>query len=941
MKTKYLYDVFFKRIVQVFLISLLIISPSIIWGQYVTFSDESQSAGVAEPDSGTGHGVTFADFNGDGLLDIYMVNWGNQPNFLFINNGDGTFTNRAEAYGVTVPLGSDRGVSAADFDNDGDMDFYVSSGGHNYFFRNDNNQRFTNITYSANVSDGGEGMNVCFGDYDNDGDLDLLITNQDYGENQLFHNNGDGTFSKVTEQAGLGNHKYSNGAAFFDYDNDGYPDIFIARGTRDKNYSGLLYHNNGNGTFTELAASAGAGVPGNELGVAIGDYNNDGYLDIYVTEVWQPNRLYRNNGDGTFTDVAAQAGVADAGRNVGCTFGDFNNDGYLDIYETTYGGYNRLYRNNGDGSFSKVGGFAGVNHWGNGFGLTLGDYNRDGQVDIFLSNAGQRAVLFKNNGSGHGWLALKLTGQQSNRSAIGARIKAVAGGKTQIREICGGSSYVSENSLEVYFGFGNADSIDSLVIHWPSGIVQKFMHLQLNQYLSITETQTPSEPQLSVDPERLNLGYSGVQASFQIHNSGGGQLNWQIEGNWNAPWISGISPLSGTNDGQVTVQIDRTDLTAGIYRKTLHITSNGGEDSLKIIVKVSSPENFNLRMVAGGQDYIDRAGELWRADQPYTPGDWGYVGGKVNVEKDSIKNTTDPYLYQTERYGLNAYKFDVPDGRYTVILHFAEIYWHQSGKRIFNVSVEDSLVLDHYDIFAEVGADYATIHAYTAKVSDGLLTIDFKTIQDNSEITAIEIIGLSTPNFPVELTSLNAALMGANQIRLEWSTKTETNNLGFEIERKYENKDFKKIGFVNGNGTSNNPQYYEFRDRVDEMGDYTYRLKQIDLNGLFKYSSEARVTVAAPPNIIVLQNYPNPFNNSTLIQYSVPEKFSGQTVKLTIYDITGDIVKETTRNKTKAGEYDFRWDGTDENDHPVASGLFFYRLKVGPIEKFSRMILLK
>ncbi|GBE27567.1 flagellar basal body rod modification protein [bacterium BMS3Bbin03] len=479
------------------------------------------------------------------------------------------------------------------------------------------------------------------------------------------------------------------------------------------------------------------------------------------------------------------------------------------------------------------------------------------------------------------------------------------------------------------------------MIHWPSGIVQKFTHVQLNQYLSITETQTPSEPQLSVDPERLNLGYSGVQASFQIHNSGGGQLNWQIDGNWNAPWISGISPLSGTNDGQVTVQIDRTDLTAGIYRKTLHITSNGGEDSLKIIVKVSSPENFNLRMVAGGQDYIDRAGELWRADQPYTPGDWGYVGGKVNVEKDSIKNTTDPYLYQTERYGLNAYKFDVPDGRYTVILHFAEIYWHQSGKRIFNVSVEDSLVLDHYDIFAEVGADYATIHAYTAKVSDGLLTIDFKTIQDNSEITAIEIIGLSTPNFPVELTSLNAALMGANQIRLEWSTKTETNNLGFEIERKYENKDFKKIGFVNGNGTSNNPQYYEFRDRVDEMGDYTYRLKQIDLNGLFKYSSEARVTVAAPPNIIVLQNYPNPFNNSTLIQYSVPEKFSGQTVKLTIYDITGDIVKETTRNKTKAGEYDFRWDGTDENDHPVASGLFFYRLKVGPIEKFSRMILLK
>ncbi|HDY75685.1 MAG TPA: VCBS repeat-containing protein, partial [Candidatus Marinimicrobia bacterium] len=262
MRTKALFRIFTHRFSLSLGILVLFAFPPVLFGQYVTFSDVSQSAGVAEPDSGTGHGVTFADFNGDGLLDIYMVNWWNQPNFLFINNGDGTFTNRAGAYGVTVPLGSDRGVSAADFDNDGDMDFYVSSGGQNYFFRNDNNQGFTNITYAAGVIDWGEGMNVCFGDYDNDGNLDLLITNQGYGENQLFHNNGDGTFSKVTEQAGLGDYRRSNGTAFFDYDNDGYPDIFIARGTRDENYSGLLYHNNGNGTFTEVAGSAGVGVSG-------------------------------------------------------------------------------------------------------------------------------------------------------------------------------------------------------------------------------------------------------------------------------------------------------------------------------------------------------------------------------------------------------------------------------------------------------------------------------------------------------------------------------------------------------------------------------------------------------------------------------------------------------------------------------------------------------
>jgi len=933
-------SILLRRGVFLFGIWLIININFVSWAQFVTFTDVSQFAGVAKPDSGTGHGVAFADFDGDGFLDIYLVNWWNQPNFLFINNGNGTFTDKADQYGVTVPKGADRGVCAADYDNDGDMDLYINAGGQNHLFRNDGDH-FTDVTYHANVSDWGQGMNVCFGDYNCDGFLDLLIANQGTGWNELFYNNGNGTFSKVTDAAGLGENRHSNGAVFFDYDNDGYPDIFIARGTKDENFASLLYHNNGNGTFTEMADHAGLGAPGDALGVAVGDYNNDGYLDLYVTEENQPNRLYRNNGNGTFTDVAAQAGVADDGRNVGCTFGDFNNDGFLDIYETTYGGYSHLFRNNGDGTFSDVSSFAHVLHWGNGFGLTIGDYNRDGQVDIFMSNAGQRAVLFKNNGSNNHWLALKLIGEKSNRSAIGARIVAYAGGKRQIREIGAGSSYVSENSLEVYFGLGDASVVDSLLIKWPSGIIQKYYALSSDQYVNITEKEPPTEPKLAVNPKTLDMGYTRTEASFQIHNAGKGELHWQVSNNQNAPWIGYISPSSGSGDGTVTISVVRDSLNAGVFETTLHILSNGGEDSVHVIVKEINPQNFNLRVNAGGAQYVDKEGKLWYADQPYALGSWGYVGGTVYSVNDSVRNTSNSSLYQTERYGMEAYKFDVPNGRYAVVLHFAEIFWHEPGKRVFNVSVNDSLILTNYDIFAEVGADYATIHTCTTKVTDGLLTIGFASLIDNAKISAIEIVGLSSPDFPVEFASFSAYSFSPNHVTLKWTTQTETQNWGFVIERKNLQNNFERIGFVKGSGTTSQPSHYFFDDSVNRSGRYFYRLKQIDLNGKIHFSPVAQVDVKASENTLTLKNYPNPFNNSTVISFSIPAKCAGDNMQVTIYDIMGNVIRHFEEKNVQAGVHNIKWNGLNQKGQPVASDFFICRLKVGNLSLDSKMVMIK
>ena len=194
---------------------------------------------------------------------------------------------------------------------------------------------------------------------------------------------------------------------------------------------------------------------------------------------------------------------------------------------------------------------------------------------------------------------------------------------------------------------------------------------------------------------------------------------------------------------------------------------------------------------------------------------------------------------------------------------------------------------------------------------------------------------------PVEMTYFRANLEHINKVVLEWKTQSETNNLGFEIQRSFANSPFEKIAFVNGIGTSARPHLYHFVDIVEKGGDYTYRLKQIDINGAFKYSKKIHINVSAPGNLTVFPNYPNPFNNSTIIKFSIPQTFEGNNVQLLIYNIKGEQVKKFTKNSVKAGIYQFKWNGTDLNGNHVASGLFFYRLKIGNFEKISKMILLK
>ena len=337
-------------------------------------------------------------------------------------------------------------------------------------------------------------------DYDGDSKLDILATSfarpVNGGTNLLFHNNGHLTFTDKAGQAGLARPDIENRtAAWADYDGDGFLDVFITR------MSGL-FRNNGNGTFTEVTTAAGIVVSGDAEAGAWGDYDNDGDPDLYVTfgvDTGSPVQgiLYRNNGNGTFTDVTTQSGAVNRTNALGATWADYDNDGFLDLYVVTNSAAkpNRLFHNNGDGTFTDVASTVGVEakKGGKGTDASFIDYNNDGFLDLFVCNAGRIGpyLLFRNNGNGNNWLQVVLRGQQSNRDGIGAKLTLTAGGETQFREYTGQQHYMAQNHTPVHFGLGRATSVNTLTIQWPSGTVDTLHSVPANSTIRVVEGSSP------------------------------------------------------------------------------------------------------------------------------------------------------------------------------------------------------------------------------------------------------------------------------------------------------------------------------------------------------------------------------------------------------------------------------------------------------------------
>ena len=497
------------------------------WGGFVTpnsvgrdslFTDMAANLKMDKVDGG--RGSAWGDYDNDGDEDIVAVGT-YQPHVLYRNNGNGTFTNVADQAGIADPRGG-WGSLFADYDNDGYLDLYITRGGwsgaaENTLYHNNGDGTFTDVTHTAGVADPQSSFCAAWADYDNDGYLDLYIADGVIGDgaaNVLYRNNGDGTFTNIAESAGVANTGNSLGTAWGDYDKDGYIDLHVV----NFGQSNVLYRNNGDGTFTDVTSIAGMTLPVTDAFVTFFlDVDNDADLDIFISNSGSfqafiagqitgaaPHDgdrqvLYRNNGDGTFTDVTRESGLYHAFGAMGANFGDIDSDGYLDIYLATgapqMGRLERdaLFRNNGDGTFTDATLALGLGNIGKGHGVTFGDVDTDGDVDIYVPVGGAfigdqwHNLFYQNTGTGNNWLTLKLVGVKSNRDGIGAKVTLRVGDSVIYREVSGGCGFGSTNSLSLEIGLGKHTKVDTLEIVWPSGQVDTHRNLSVNQKRVITE----------------------------------------------------------------------------------------------------------------------------------------------------------------------------------------------------------------------------------------------------------------------------------------------------------------------------------------------------------------------------------------------------------------------------------------------------------------------
>jgi hypothetical protein len=510
-----------------------------------SFSDISVQAGVNQ--IGLNYGVAIGDFNNDGLEDIFatrMVNGGT----LYRNNGSAmggilSFQNVTQAAGIN-PAPTAQFAIWGDVDNDGWLDLFLGARDEgNALYRNNQDGTFTDVTSAAGVATGGRVKSALFADVDMDGWLDIYIARLGW-ENILYRNNQDGTFTDITVQAGVTDASISMGAIFFDYDNDGDPDLYL---THDANVPNILYRNNGNPngtgvTFTNVSNQTGTNIAAMGMGVDVADINNDGWLDIYITNLGANTLLLNNGNPGGFGhyfwSIAELAGVADPGMGWGCSFFDYDNDGWQDLYVANDSYFspfpNLLYRNNANPSPSGVS-FA-VTSEGTvlhsmegGYGFGCFDMDNDGLLDIYLANYGGDVgnQLFKNTLSNtNNWLKIKVIGVESNKSGIGARAVLKIGSRSLMDEVNGGNSWASQSSLVLHFGLGTASTVDLLTVRWPSGIVDSFENVAANQVLEVTEGEsTVSETDPTQGPQIDSLPEQFVEGPFGYGLSGSSNAN--------------------------------------------------------------------------------------------------------------------------------------------------------------------------------------------------------------------------------------------------------------------------------------------------------------------------------------------------------------------------------------------------------------------------------
>jgi hypothetical protein len=523
------------------------------------FTDIRASAGITFVQDSTqtdekyyletmGSGVAWIDYDQDGLMDLYLVQTGATDAYrpahplrsaLYRNNGDGTFTDVTEKAVVGAEGHYGQGVAVGDYNNDGYPDLYVTGYGRAILYHNNGNGTFTDVTKQAGVADEGHwSSSAGWFDFDKDGWLDLVVTNyiewtpntnlwcgerkpgyrsycnpnNYHGQKtKLYHNNHDGTFTDVSDKSGIGAPE-SKGMSMVlaDFNGDGWPDIAIANDT----WPNFFFENNHDGTFTDSSLISGLAASEDGryeagMGIDAADVDGDGLLDIYITHLdFELNRLYHNNGDSTFTDVTYSSGIGNKAMllsGVSAKFIDYDNDGWPDIVQANgamidnvalyhslvaYKEPMLMFRNQGHVKFDKVSETLGAdfNKPVVGRGLATADFFNDGRVGLAVNCRGDSPEILRNDTlNGNHWLEILLIGTKSNRDGIGAVLKLTSEGVVQVDQAKGGTSYMSASDPRIHFGLGRRSKIDSLVITWPSGAVDKITNVAADSIIAVKE----------------------------------------------------------------------------------------------------------------------------------------------------------------------------------------------------------------------------------------------------------------------------------------------------------------------------------------------------------------------------------------------------------------------------------------------------------------------
>jgi Tol biopolymer transport system component len=445
-------------------------------------------------DGNLSRGVAWGDFDGDGYPDLAVANTISQPEFLYRNDGDGTFTQLVEN-AITLAAGWTEGVAWVDVDDDGDLDLFTTNNGQpNGLFRNDGEGGFDSVDAGELTADTTSSTMSCWADYDGDGDLDVFVVNRDGEDDALYRNEGGSSFKRIDGNAATSNGGQGRACGAADADGDGDFDLYVGNGRRQRNY---YYRNEGDWRFTEITDGAFVQNTAYSYGISWVDFDYDDDLDLYVTNIAESNALYVNDGAGNLRPLA-ESPLVDGGVSKGQTWGDFDNDGRLDLFIANGTAApdmrNFLYRNDGAASFARVMEGAIATHADTSAGAAAADFDRDGDLDLFVANWGggdEDNRLYRNETTGRSWIAIRLVGRSSNRFGIGAhlRLKATIDGRSywQTRWLLPATGYASGDEPIVHFGLGDAAGIDSLEVHWPSGIIDRYADIEPDAFYVAVE----------------------------------------------------------------------------------------------------------------------------------------------------------------------------------------------------------------------------------------------------------------------------------------------------------------------------------------------------------------------------------------------------------------------------------------------------------------------